>query len=113
MAQTTPEATTTARETQIPDGPTQRHVLLKRNYLRQVPTITIHRARIITEMDRANPGLPRIELTTIEQPKKLLASMAVDSLLDKIENELAGYTHRVLTPSLVERTTCRAINGQE
>ena len=58
-------------------------------------------------------GLPRIGLTTIEQPKKLLASMAVDSLLDKIENELAGYTHRVLTPSLVERTTCRAINGQE
>ena len=62
MAQTTPEAPTTTRETQIPDGPTQRHVLLKRNYLRQVPTITIHRARIITEMDRANPGLPRIEL---------------------------------------------------
>ena len=58
-------------------------------------------------------GLPRIGLTTIEQPKKLLASMAVDSLLDIIENELAGYTHRVLTPSLVERTTCRAINGQE
>ncbi len=58
-------------------------------------------------------GLPRIGLTTIEQPKKLLASMAVESLLDKIENELAGYTHRVLTPSLVERSTCRAIGGQE
>ena len=51
-------------------------------------------------------GLPRIGLTTIEQPKKLLASMAVDSLLEKIENELTGYTHRVLTPSLMERTTC-------
>ena len=54
-------------------------------------------------------GLPRIGLTTIEQPKKLLASMAVDSLLDKIENEMSGYTHRVLSPSLVERETCRKI----
>ena len=43
-------------------------------------------------------GLPRIGLTTIEQPRKLLASMAVDSLLDKIGNELSGYTHRILTP---------------
>ncbi|MDO5327761.1 MAG: LacI family DNA-binding transcriptional regulator [Clostridia bacterium] len=57
-------------------------------------------------------GLPRIGLTTIEQPKKLLASMAVDSLLDKIENELSGYTHRILTPSLVERSTCRALESK-
>ena len=56
-------------------------------------------------------GLPRIGLTTIDQPKKLLAAMAVESLLDKIENELAGYTHRVLTPSLVERSTCRKIES--
>ena len=34
---------------------------------------------------------------------------AVDSLLDKIENELSGYTHRILTPSLVERSTCKAL----
>ena len=54
-------------------------------------------------------GLPRIGLTTVEQPKKLLASMAVDSLLDKIENEQAGYTHRILSPGLVERSTCRAV----
>ena len=32
------------------------------NYLRQRPTISIHRARAITEIARANPGLPRIEL---------------------------------------------------
>ena len=57
-------------------------------------------------------GLPRIGLTTIEQPRKLLASMAVDSLLDKIENELSGYTHRILTPTLVERTTCRAVTPE-
>ena len=54
-------------------------------------------------------GLPRIELTTVEQPKKLLASMAVDSLLDKIQNELTGYTHRMLQPALIERSSCRSI----
>ena len=31
------------------------------------------------------------------------------SLLDQIENELSGYTHRILTPTLVERSTCRAV----
>lgn len=57
-------------------------------------------------------GLPRINLTTIEQPKKLLASMAVDSLLDKIQYELSGYTHRVLTPALIERASCRRLTGK-
>ena len=51
-------------------------------------------------------SLPRINLTTIEQPKKMLASVAVDSLLDKIQNELSGYTHRILTPTLIERSSC-------
>ena len=51
-------------------------------------------------------GLPRINLTTIEQQKKMLASVAVDSLLDKIQNELSGYTHRILTPALIERSSC-------
>ncbi len=51
-----------ARPVEIPDGPTQRHRLLKANYLKQVPTISIHRARVITEMDKAHPGLPRIVL---------------------------------------------------
>ncbi len=51
-------------------------------------------------------GLPRINLTTIEQPKKMLASVAVDGLLDKIQNELEGYTHRILMPTLVERASC-------
>ena len=55
-------------------------------------------------------GLPRINLTTIEQPKKLLASMAVDSLLDKILNEMSGYTHRVLSPALIERSSCRDLS---
>ena len=51
-------------------------------------------------------GLPRIELTTIEQPKKLLASVAVDTLLDKITNELSGYSHRIISPTLIERSSC-------
>lgn len=51
-------------------------------------------------------GLPRIQLSTIEQPKKMLASVAVDTLLDKIQNELSGYSHRILSPALIERTSC-------
>jgi len=54
-------------------------------------------------------GLPRIELSTIEQPKKMLASVAVDTLLDKIQNELSGYSHRILSPTLIERSSCRAL----
>lgn len=51
-------------------------------------------------------GLPRINLSTIEQPQKMLASVAVDTLLDKIQNELSGYSHRVLSTSLIERASC-------
>ena len=54
-------------------------------------------------------GLPRIDLSTIEQPKKLLASVAVDTLLDKITNELSGYSHRIISPALIERASCRRI----
>jgi len=54
-------------------------------------------------------GLPRIELTTIEQPKKMLASVAVDTLIDKIQNELTGYSHRILSPMLIERSSCAAV----
>lgn len=56
--------------------------------------------------------LPRINLTTIEQPKKTMASMAVDVLLEKIGDVSAGYSHRILMPSLVERGTCRRVGAQ-
>ena len=36
------------RTQEIPEGPTERHQLLKMNYLRQRPTISIHQARAIT-----------------------------------------------------------------
>ena len=56
-------------------------------------------------------GLPRINLSTIEQPIKMLASVAVSILLDKIQNEMEGYTHRILTPSLMERSSCAPDQG--
>ncbi len=48
--------------TSVPEGPTQRHLLLKENYLKQIPRITIHRAKAITKIDSENPGMPRIML---------------------------------------------------
>ena len=55
-------------------------------------------------------GLPRIDLTTIEQPKRDMAVQAVDMLRDKIENGTQGYVHQILLPSLVKRGTCRQLD---
>ncbi len=52
-------------------------------------------------------ALPRIELTTIEQPKREMAVEAVDMLRDKIERGTQGYIHQILLPSLVKRKTCQ------
>ncbi|MCI6273791.1 MAG: choline trimethylamine-lyase [Coriobacteriaceae bacterium] len=46
----------------VPDGPTDRQVHLKANFLKQVPSITTYRARAVTEIMKANPGMPKIEL---------------------------------------------------
>lgn len=46
----------------VPDGPTERHVKLKQNFLKQVPSITTHRARAITKIAKENPGMPKILL---------------------------------------------------
>lgn len=54
-------------------------------------------------------ALPRIDLTTIEQPKKEMAVQAVDMLLDKIEKGTQGYVHQILMPSQVQRGTCRSL----
>ena len=45
--------------TTIPNGMTPRLQALKDNYLTQVPTITTHRARVITEIAKDNPGMPK------------------------------------------------------
>ena len=39
-----------------------------------------------------------------------MAAMAVDVLLDKINDPNVGYSHRILMPSLVERSSCRSID---
>ncbi|MGM0125906.1 choline trimethylamine-lyase [Enterococcus sp. AZ194] len=45
--------------TSVPNGITPRLSALKENYLQQVPTITTHRARVITELAKENPGMPK------------------------------------------------------
>ena len=59
----------------------------------------------------SSTALPRIELTTIEQPKKDMAVQAVDMLRDKIENGTQGYIHQILMPALIKRSTCRDLSG--
>ncbi len=54
-------------------------------------------------------GLPTINLTTIMQPKKTMATIAVDMLLDRIQNPSQAYSHSILAPSLVVRGSCREI----
>lgn len=46
--------------TGIPDGPTERHLKLKENFLNVVPSVSIHRARTITQVAKENPGLPTV-----------------------------------------------------
>ncbi len=55
----------------------------------------------------SSTALPRIDLTTIEQPKRDMAVQAVDMLRDKIENGTQGYVHQILMPFLIKRGTCR------
>ena len=53
------------------------------------------------------PALSRIDLTTIDQPKKAMAVQAVDMLRDKIEHGTQGYVHQILLPTLIRRGTCK------
>ena len=43
----------------VPEGITERLAKLKENYLKQVPSITTHRARAITQIAKENPGMPK------------------------------------------------------
>ncbi len=54
-------------------------------------------------------GLPKIMLSTIEQPYKLMAKAAIEMLIDKIDQPDMGYSHKVLTPRLVIRNSCREL----
>ena len=52
-------ATAASQPVGIPEGPTERHVQLRENFLKQVPTITTHRARAMTEIVKKHPGMPK------------------------------------------------------
>ena len=52
-------------------------------------------------------ALSRLDLTTIDQPKKAMAVQAVDMLRDKIEHGTQGYVHQILLPTLIRRGTCK------
>lgn len=54
-------------------------------------------------------GLPKIMLSTVEQPYRLMAKAAVEMLIDKIEQPEYGYSHKVLNPKLVIRNSCRKL----
>lgn len=54
-------------------------------------------------------ALPKINLTTIEQPKQAIAASALNMLLEKIKFPSTQSTHRLLSPSLVIRESCRRI----
>ena len=46
----------------IPNGPTARHIKLKENFLTHTPRITTHRAKIVTQLAKENPGMPKAVL---------------------------------------------------
>lgn len=52
-------------------------------------------------------ALSRIDLTTVDQPKRAMAVQAVDMLRDKIEHGTQGYVHQILMPALIKRGTCK------
>ena len=54
-------------------------------------------------------ALPPIDLTTVNQPKQELAVSAMDMLLNRIRKPDAPHTKTILSPSLVIRNSCRAI----
>lgn len=49
---------------------------------------------------------PRINLTTIDQPKQLMAESAVRMLIDHINNPEMKFDNTLLMPALVKRDTC-------
>lgn len=57
--------------------------------------------------------LPRINLTTVRQPTDIMSKVAVNMLLEKIRTPSIGYTHQVLEPQLILRSTCAPIPADE
>lgn len=57
-------------------------------------------------------GLPKINLSTIDQPRQAMASTAVDMVVDKIQNAEASYSHIILMPTLIKRSSCARVTPQ-
>lgn len=56
-------------------------------------------------------ALPKIQLTTLDQSITRLAEASVQLLLEQIQNEdRLEYTFKLLTPRVVERSTCRRLD---
>lgn len=57
-------------------------------------------------------ALPNIRLTTLSQNTPRLAQSALRLLLELIEDgDGGGYVRRLITPSVIERATCRRLPG--
>lgn len=57
-------------------------------------------------------ALPKIRLTTLSQNTPRLARAAVRLLLELIDGGDQGeYTRKLITPTLIERSTCRQMDG--
>ena len=55
-------------------------------------------------------ALPNIRLTTLSQNTPRLAETAVRLLLELVENGGQGdYTRKLITPAVIQRATCRAL----
>ena len=54
-------------------------------------------------------ALPRIGISTVEQPKIEMAQAAIGILIDSIEGRSNGLMARSICPRLIERTSCRRI----
>ena len=55
-------------------------------------------------------ALPQIDLTTVAQPKEEMAVSAVDMLMKKIETGSKTFTHKIIKPHLIERSSCKKLN---
>ncbi len=56
--------------------------------------------------------LPRINLTTVDQPKEQMALAAVERIIAKIENPDSPPVHKILNPTLIERSSCKMIDQE-
>ena len=54
-------------------------------------------------------ALPRIDLTTINQPEREMAEAGVDMLLERLRVPETEKKHRLIEPDLVIRSSCRKV----